>query len=115
MSRFVITEVRGYREAGTTGKPGLSTHVLDTRNCHRIIGSWRTEDYGGSLERRYSIVRHRAACFLAALNGEPKPAPPRNYFYGVFQPTCPKCGDKCDPKAARCSCGANLYRRERAR
>jgi hypothetical protein len=108
--RFVVTEFEGWAEVTSAyRRPGLSVHVLDTACNHRVVGTWRSEDYAGTGERKRAVVRHRAARVAAELNGEPEPAP---LTYSGLAPTCPRCGRRADPDAAYCKCGKNLYRHE---
>jgi hypothetical protein len=44
-----VTELHGYWVSSQTpGATGMSLHVIDTLVCHRIVATWRTEDYAGS-------------------------------------------------------------------
>lgn len=82
--RFVVTEIEGdlemTRSRSGGRETGLSVQVLDSLNCYRIVGHWRTEDYGGSVTKRRELVRNRAETLAARLNGETPPPP-------VKQPT----------------------------
>lgn len=75
--RYVIPELEGDLEAGGSHRAqritGLSVQVLDSLVCYRIVGQWRTEDYGGSITRRRELVRNRAERLAAKLNGETPP------------------------------------------
>lgn len=46
MSRWKVTVVGGYADGDAT-RPGLSVHILDRRVNHRIVATFRSEDYGG--------------------------------------------------------------------
>jgi hypothetical protein len=83
--------------------------VLDTLWNHRVVGTFRSEDYGGTVTRRHEEARYRAHRLAAELNDEPPPEFNRSW---QFKPTCPKCGRRADPDAAYCRCGKNLYRQE---
>jgi hypothetical protein len=57
--RYVVTEIEGFYSPGTHSNarnPGLSVQVVDTAVCHRVMGTFRTEDhrYGG---RTRAVVR----------------------------------------------------------
>ena len=47
--RYVVTEIEGDLTprpgSGPHPPTGLSTHVLDTLYCHRIVETFRTEDF----------------------------------------------------------------------
>lgn len=76
--RDVITELEGDlqgRQHDAHRAVGLSVQVLDSLVCYRIVGQWRTEDYGGSVTRRRELVRNRAERLAAKLNGETPPPP----------------------------------------
>lgn len=49
-ARYTVTELHGFYlpARGTNERPGMSVHVIDTLACHRIVATWRTEDYAGS-------------------------------------------------------------------
>lgn len=81
--RYVVTELTGYLtinwRAGKGREQGASYHVIDTRWNHRLIATYRSEDYrstnkAGSRE----LARRRAVLHAEALNetGE---------FDGVFR------------------------------
>lgn len=114
--RYVVTELEGFLTAGETRNSrrvmGLSTRVLDTLVNHRCVGSWRSEDYGPSTERNKDYVRFLAMQRACELNGDASPQH-FNRWRSHFRPTCPSCGVTCDPHAAYCSCGKNLYRQEK--
>jgi hypothetical protein len=80
VSRFVVTELEGYLQLGGDrrrpphAKPGLSVQVIDRATCHRVVASFRTEDYGGRHDRVREIVRHKAAKRCAELNGTSPPS-----------------------------------------
>ncbi len=67
MSRFIVTELEGingmrYRIAG------LSCHVIDTLWNHRLIATYRIEDYhGGTRASHWRQVRERAEAHRAEL------------------------------------------------
>jgi len=75
VSRYIVTEIEGYgvRAAGAARR-GLSVHVLDTLVCHRIVRTWRTEDYGSTAFKGRAAkdrwIRNAAAVFAARLNAE---------------------------------------------
>lgn len=114
-ARYVVTEIEGWStlrdRRSARARPGLSVQVLDRAVCHRIVWQARTEDYGIATDRARDWLRYEAARECARRNGEPEPEP-FNRWRSRFRPTCPGCGAKCDPNAAYCSCGKNLYRRE---
>jgi len=78
MSRFIVTELRGYlgemggRVAATGRVPGVSYQVLDTAWNHRLLRIWRTEDYKNRGDRARltaeETARGRAEEYAADLN-----------------------------------------------
>lgn len=84
--RYVVTELEGLaitdsERPNSRSLPGLSCMVVDTAYCYRVVGTWRTEDYGGARDRKRALVRHRAASRAAELNGDPPPPPfPTTHF-----------------------------------
>lgn len=73
--RFVVTELEGYSKmrSGSRGSryrsPGCSVHVLDTLVNHRVMRTWRSEDYRDvrNVSPRVN-VRVRAESYARALN-----------------------------------------------
>jgi hypothetical protein len=48
-ARYVVREIEGYNvEAVGSPRQGLSVHVLDRLRCHRIMRTWRSEDYSST-------------------------------------------------------------------
>jgi hypothetical protein len=80
VSRYVVTELEGYLQLGGDrrrplhAKPGLSVQVIDRATCHRVVASFRSEDYGGRHDRAREIARHKAAKRCAELNGTSPPS-----------------------------------------
>ena len=103
--RFVVTELEGYAEA--TAARGLSVQVLDRAYCHRVVKTWRSEDYRrASNQTPFQQVRHRARVTCEALNaGQPMPT-----YFGRKRvtPTCGSCGGKCAKGSKLCM---TCYRR----
>jgi hypothetical protein len=49
--RFKVATVKGYRTMGDSFQrhgPGITAHVLDTLNCHRVVETFRSEDATGT-------------------------------------------------------------------
>lgn len=48
--RYVVIEQHGFYlpARGTNERPGMSVHVIDRLANHRLVATWRTEDYVGS-------------------------------------------------------------------
>jgi hypothetical protein len=92
---------------------GLSVHVIDTAWNHRLLRTWRTEDYhvGGkwTKERVRETIRAKAHAYADALNRGESPPEPR---HRGFRPLC-GCGTRNEAAATHCaSCGRNLTRHE---
>lgn len=112
--RYIVTELEGWSEQPGRGKSnlmGLSVHVLDTAWNHRLLRTWRTEDYhiGGkwTKERVRETIPAKAHAYADALNRGKAPPEPR---HRGFRPRCPKCGTRCAVGATHCTCGQDLYR-----
>lgn len=43
--RYIVSSVEGFFGQFTSGRPGVSCHVLDTLVNHRIVGTFRSESY----------------------------------------------------------------------
>lgn len=74
--RYEVTEIEGFLTGlgrGSNASPGLSTHIVDTLWNRRILGTWRTEDYAGTVVSRRALVRNLAARRAATLNGSTPP------------------------------------------
>lgn len=99
--RYVVTELEGYATTNPYGSrrhPGLSVHVVDVPFNHRVVGTWRSEDYGGAWRGRVT-ARHLANARCAVLNGEA----PVVLRHGRFMPKCPRCGLLNPPRFAVCA------------
>lgn len=99
--RYVVTELEGYANPDHTARAGLSVQVLDTLVCHRVVKSWRSEDYRNRNGNSQEWARKKGREHAAAMN-EGK-APPRDKG---FRATCPLCRRRLQPNETTCShCG----------
>ena len=71
--RYKVSTVDGYLnpQEGREGRgPGLSAHVLDTLNCHRVVGTFRSETryprLGGPITFPSGPAQGREAAVRAA-------------------------------------------------
>jgi hypothetical protein len=127
--RYVVTELVGYLEMTPThrhgserpGAAGCSFHVIDRWCNHRLLGIYRSEDYGRldgrfcSTATRIAYARRMAEQHVHRLSGaSPTPAP--RFTANRFRPTCPRCGERQAHDADYClECGCALYVQARRR
>lgn len=108
--RYAVTELEGFRSAHH--KPGASFTVVDRHWNHRMVRTFRSEDYRRSpASSTIEQARHAANRLAHKLNGEAEPEPMPAYEpHDNFRATCPRCGRVCDYGAIYCSeDGSRLY------
>jgi hypothetical protein len=74
VSRYEVTEIAVYSTGGVGARAGLSVHVIDRLHNHRLMATWRSEDYGStsfySREAKLRWMRGAAAEHAAKLNAQ---------------------------------------------
>jgi hypothetical protein len=120
--RYVVTEIEGYEiTEPPASTPGVSFTVIDRHVCHRVMQTFRSEDYKRDDGRhtgnamRIATARANAHRKCERLNGElpgTEIVTPR----ARFRPTCPKCGRIQSGHLLVCAfagCGADLTKQTR--
>lgn len=66
--RFVVTEIEGYSGLSHARSRGISCMVVDTLWNRRVVATFRSEDRGGSVEKRFATTRFEAQMKADVLN-----------------------------------------------
>lgn len=99
--RYVVTELEGYAKPDRRARVGLSVQVIDTATCHRVVKSWRSEDYRNRHGNSQEWARKKGREYAAALNEGRTPRRDRG-----FRATCPLCRRRLLPNETTCAhCG----------
>jgi hypothetical protein len=74
VSRYEVTEIEGFSEPSGGKRIGLSVHVIDRLQNHRLMATWRSEEIsvGGHWPRSRGDqwMRDTAAAHAAKLNAQ---------------------------------------------
>jgi len=73
VSRYVVTELEGFRTARTgryRDRPGISCQVIDTAVNHELVATYRSEDHRGPWSHEVAREKARREAIRHALRLE---------------------------------------------